>query len=347
MTYGIGIIGTGVIADFHARAVTQSEGGILTGCYDTVQSKAQEFAKKYGCRFYSSLKEMLTDPAMAAVSICTPSGAHLEPALEVLDAGKHLIVEKPLEVTVDRCSKMIRAAENRNLLLTGIFPYRFSKSARLLKEAVERGRFGKLTLGDAYVKWFRNQEYYDQAGWRGTWNLDGGGALMNQSIHAVDLLQWLMGPVTEVSAYTGTLAHQRIEVEDTAVAALKFSNGAMGVVEGSTAVYPGYRKRIEISGNRGSVVLTEETFEAWNFEKSEPEDELILENSKKKVMGGASDPTAFDISGHLSQINNFINSLEKKETLLIDGAEAAKAVEIIQAIYRSAETGKPVSLPLS
>lgn len=181
----------------------------------------------------------------------------------------------------------------------------------------------------------------------GAWNLDGGGALMNQSIHAVDLLQWLMGPVTEVSAYTGTLAHQRIEVEDTAVAALKFSNGAMGVVEGSTAVYPGYRKRIEISGNRGSVVLTEETFEAWNFEKSEPEDELIMENSKKKVMGGASDPTAFDISGHLSQINNFINSLEKKETLLIDGAEAAKAVEIIQAIYRSAETGKPVSLPLS
>jgi predicted dehydrogenase len=203
-------------------------------------------------------------------------------------------------------------------------------------------------LGDAYIKWYRSQEYYDSGGWRGTWDLDGGGALMNQSIHAIDLLQYFMGPVKSVQAFTDTLAHERIEVEDAAVAALRFENGALGVIEGTTAAYPGMLKKTEISGTKGTVVLAEEDIVTWEFDPELPEDAEIREKFAQRTDtgGGASDPRAINHANHRRQMENLINGLESDASHLVDGREGRKAVEIILAIYQSSREGRPVELPL-
>jgi len=346
MNYGFGIVGTGMIAGFHARAIKAMRGGELTACYSRSQEKADNFGKKYNCKGYSDFNSFLSDPKIDIVTVCTPSGAHLEAALKIAEAGKHAVIEKPLEISLKRCDQIIEAFDKKGLKLSGVFQSRFFNASRVLHDAVKNGKFGKLVLGDAYIKWYRNQEYYDNGGWKGTRKFDGGGALMNQSIHAIDLLLWYMGPVDSVMAFTGILGHKRIEVEDTAVASLLFKNGAMGVIEGSTAVFPGFLKRIEISGVSGSAVLEEDHFNVWNFEKQSSEDEKIKEKFGKtsKTGGGAADPGAIDFTGHKHQFENFVNSLEGKEQLLIDGAEARKSVEIILAIYRSAEKKKLIRI---
>ncbi len=346
MKYGFGIVGTGLIADFHAKAIEAMEEGELVACYSRSQERADRFALEHNCRGYSDFNKFLNDPRLDVVTICTPSGAHLEPALKVAEAGKHAIVEKPLEITLERCDRMIEAFDRKNLLLGGVFQSRFFEASKVLKEAVESGKFGRLVLGDAYIKWFRSQEYYDEGGWKGTKAMDGGGALMNQSIHAIDLLLWYMGDVESVQAYKGILGHERIEVEDTAVAALRFKNGAMGVIEGSTAVYPGFLKRIEISGTDGSAILEEDHFNAWSFKEETAEDVKVREefNKRDETGGGASDPGAINYTGHLRQFENFIEALNGNGKLMVDGKEARRSVEIILAIYKSAETGNLVRL---
>jgi UDP-N-acetyl-2-amino-2-deoxyglucuronate dehydrogenase len=283
------------------------------------------------------------------VTICTPSGVHMVPAVAAAKAGKHIIVEKPLDITLKRCDAMIAAADKAGVVLSTIFPSRFHESSQLLKKAIDAGRFGRLTMGDSYVKWFRTQEYYDSGAWRGTWALDGGGALMNQAVHSVDLLVWLMGPVKEVCAQTAQLAHERIEVEDVVVATLRFANGALGVIEATTAAYPGYLKRIEISGSEGTAVLEEEDLKTWDFAKPAKEDKAILADMQKSKStgGGASDPTAIGHHGHTKQFADILEAIRKKRAPAIDGHEGRRSIEVIQAIYKSAETGgKVVKLPL-
>jgi predicted dehydrogenase len=252
-------------------------------------------------------------------------------------------------VTLKRCDKIIEACRENKVQLVTIFPSRFHHSAQLLKKAVDQNRFGRLVLGDAYVKWFRTQQYYDSGAWRGTWKLDGGGALMNQAIHSVDLLLWLMGPVVEVNAFTDMLAHQRIEVEDVAVATLRFASGAMGVIEASTAAYPGALKKIEISGSQGSAVLEEENIIRWEFAKSTPKDQQIRDEmaSRTKTGGGAGDPAAIGHHAHRELLKDFITALKAGRAPMIDGAEGRRSVELILAIYKSAQSGKPVKLPLA
>ena len=328
MNYGFGIVGLGMIADFHARAIADMKEGEVVACYSRSPEKAEAFGKKYGCTGYSNYREFLAHQGLDIVSVCTPSGLHLEQTLEAAEAGKHIVVEKPLEVTLKRCDAMIEGAERNGVVLAGIFPSRFHEVTAVIKEAVDGGRLGRVTLGDAYVKWFRSQEYYDEGGWKGTWKYDGGGALMNQSIHAIDLLQWFMGPVVSVQAATGTLAHERIEVEDTAAAVLTFENGAIGVIEGTTSVYPGFLKRIEISGNRGSVVLEEEDLKLWQFEEEQEKDKEIRENflAKTSSGGGASDPSAIGYHGHQKQFEDLCRALDEGRRPLVDGREARKAV---------------------
>jgi predicted dehydrogenase len=315
-------------------------------CCSRSPEKAKGFAEKYNCRGYADIAEFLAHPGLDIVSICSPSGAHLDTALATAEAGKHVIVEKPLEITPERCDRIIEACDKAKVSLAGIFQSRFSEVAGLVKSTLEQGRFGTLVLGDAYVKWFRTQEYYDNGGWHGTRALDGGGALINQSIHAIDLLQWFMGPVGSVQAFTGTVGHKRIEVEDNAVAVLRFRNGAFGVIEGSTAVYPGFLKRIEISGTKGSVVLEQETLKTWEFAESAPGDEEIRKKhgAGAESGGGAADPAAISFQGHRRQFEEFIAALDEDRSPLVDGPEAKKAVEIIQAIYTSAKKSKPVQL---
>jgi predicted dehydrogenase len=218
-----------------------------------------------------------------------------------------------------------------------------------LKRAVELGRFGRLTLGEAYVKWFRTQAYYDSGAWRGTWELDGGGALMNQAIHSVDILTWLMGPVSEVGAHTALLAHERIAVEDTAVATLKFTSGALGVIEASTAAYPGYLKRIEIHGSAGSAAMEEEDVVAWDFEKKARGDAAVQARMAGRIStaGGASDPAAIGHHGHTAQFRDVLTAIRERRPPAVDGQEGRRSVEVILAIYKAAETGKVVKLPLA
>ena len=348
MTIGFGIIGCGMISRFHARAIEDIHGAKLVACYSATPASADKFAAEKKCLAYHSLEAMLADPAVEVVTICTPSGAHMEPCLAAAKAGKHVIVEKPLDITLKRIDTMIAACKKAGVILSTIFPSRFHHSSQLMKQAIDAGRLGRLTLGDAYVKWYRTQQYYDSGAWRGTWSLDGGGALMNQAIHSVDLLTWMMGPVAEVTAHTAMLAHQRIEVEDVAVATLKFANGALGVIEASTAAFPGELKRIEIHGSEGSIGMREEDIVRWEFAKTTKADEELLARmaGKTQTGGGAADPKAIGHHGHTGLFKDVLEAIKKGKKPLSDGPEGRRSVEIILAIYKSAETGKAVKLPL-
>ncbi len=342
MSMGFGIVGTGMIAQFHAKAIQAMTNGRVVGCFNQNVEKAKAFAAEYDCKAYSTLDELLADKDVAIVTICTPSGAHRDPAISAANAGKHVVVEKPLEITLQRCDDIINACEKKGVQLCTIFPSRFSAANIALKEAIEAGRFGRLTLGDTYVKWWRTQEYYDGGGWRGTWVLDGGGAFMNQAIHNVDLLCWLMGEVAEVAGFTGTLAHERIEVEDVGVACLKFANGAIGVMEATTAAWPGLLKKTEIHGSKGTVVVEQDSVLRWEFAEEKPEDAEIRSRlgANSASSGGASDPKAISFVGHQMQLEDFVEAISTGRQPRVDGAEGRKSVEIILALYEAAKTGQ-------
>lgn len=349
MGIGFGIIGCGMIAGFHAKAIADIPGAKLVGCQNRRIESAERLANEWGAVAYEDLDEMLANPKIDVVTICTPSGAHMEPAIAAAKAGKHLIVEKPLEITLKRCDKIIAACEENDVVVSTIFPSRFHKASQLVKKAIDKGRFGTLTLGDAYVKWFRTQEYYDSGQWRGTWALDGGGALMNQAIHSVDLLTWLMGPITEIRAVTATLAHKRIEVEDVAIASLRFANGALGTIEATTAAFPGMLKKIEIHGSEGSAVIEEEDIKVWDFSKQTAADKKIIKEfeSVTETGGGAADPTAIGHQAHTKQFKDVLKAIKTGGPMMVDGPEGRRSVEVILGVYKAAETGKTVTLPMA
>lgn len=344
MNTGFGIVGTGMIAHFHAKAIQAMEGGQVVACFNQNPDKAEAFATEYGCKAYSTLDELLADSEVGIVTICTPSGAHRDPAIAAANSGKHVVVEKPLEITLQRCDDIIQACKKNGVRLCTIFPSRFSAANIALKEAIDAGRFGRLTLGDTYVKWWRTQEYYDGGGWRGTWALDGGGAFMNQAIHNVDLLCWLMGDVSEIAGFTGTLAHERIEVEDVGVACMKFTNGAIGVMEATTAAWPGLLKKTEIHGSKGTVIVEQDSIVRWEFADEKAEDAEIRSRlgANSASSGGASDPKAISFVGHQLQLEDFVAAISTGRQPRVDGAEGRKSVEIILAIYEAARTGKAV-----
>jgi predicted dehydrogenase len=348
MAIGFGIIGCGMIANFHSKAIAEVRGAKLVGCFDTYPASAERLADAAGCRAYAKLDDMLANPAIHVVTIGTPSGAHLEPAVAAARAGKHVIVEKPLEITLARCDAIIAACKKARVKLCTVFPSRFHDSSREMKRAVDSRRFGKLALGDAYVKWFRSQSYYDSGAWRGTWELDGGGALMNQAIHSVDLLTWLMGPVAEIRAQWAMLAHERIAVEDAAIATLRFASGALGVIEATTAAFPGYLKRLELHGSEGSAAMEEEDLVKWDFAKAERRDVAIAAQmqNRKSGGGGAADPAAIGHHGHARQFQDMLDAIRKDRAPAVDGLEGRRSVEIILGIYKAAESGKSVRLPL-
>jgi predicted dehydrogenase len=345
---GFGIIGLGMIADFHVKAIAEMEGCFFAAGFDSLPGRADSFCAVHGGKPYSSLDAFLADPEVKIVTIATPSGLHLDSAIAAARAGKHIIVEKPLEITGARCDAIIAEAEKNKVKLGTVFPSRCHGAAKLIKDAIAQGRLGKIVLADAQIKWFRTQEYYDSGKWRGTWKYDGGGVLMNQGIHGIDLLQWFMGEVTEVFAFSGTLAHERIEVEDTAAASLRFSSGALGVIEGTTGAYPGFLKKIEICGSKGCVTLEEENITAWQFAEETPMDEEIRRTYRSAggAGGGASDPKAIGHHGHRMLFESFVNAVRENKTPDIDGHEGKKSVEIIEGIYRSAREHKPIALPL-
>jgi UDP-N-acetyl-2-amino-2-deoxyglucuronate dehydrogenase len=346
---GFAIVGCGMIARFHVRALLEVANTRIAAFVSRTAANGEKLIAETGipaAPIYSTIDAALANPDVDVVIITTPSGNHLEPAVAAANAGKHVVVEKPLEITPERCDRIIESCEKNHVKLCTIFPSRFHDANIELKKAVTQGRFGRLTLGETTCKWWRSQAYYDEGGWKGTLALDGGGALMNQAIHNVDLLLWMMGEVDSVVGFTATLAHERIEVEDTATAALKFKNGALGVIQATTSVHPGLPKTIAIHGDRGTAVIEQEDILRWNFLEAKPEDTTITERFAQKLgaSGGSSDPKAISHQGHARQLADFVEAIQTSRAPAVDGREGRKAVALICAIYESMKTGKVVRL---
>ncbi len=340
---GFGFIGAGAIAHFHARAVAAATGGRLIGVVSRRRATADAFAQEHGIPFAGDdLRLLLQQPGLDAVCITTPSALHLAPALAAIRAGKHLMIEKPLDATVEGTDIILRAAESAGVRVGSIFQARFGDAARSLKAAADAGRFGRMVLASCYVKWNRGADYY--SGWKGKISEDGGGALINQAIHGVDLLQWFAGMPVEVFAWTTQRVH-KIESEDTCVAALRFGSGAFGTIEASTALWPGFSRRIEICGENGSAVMEDDDITRWEFRVAAPADEQIRTTRESGSMGsGAAAPMAIKFEGHLRQIQDFIDGIREQRPFFIEGREARKAVQLVRAIYDSAASGKPVQI---
>lgn len=248
------LVGCGSIAPTHADALAFLPQAALRACCDSVPGRAAAFAQRYGIPSLP-LENILADPAIDAVSVCTPSGLHAEIGIQALRAGKHVLLEKPMDVTLAACDALLAAAQKTGRTLSVVSQHRFDPASLRVKQARGAGELGALIYADARIPWYRTQEYYDSGDWRGTWALDGGGALMNQGIHTVDLLQWICGPVQSVYAQTRTLAHAGLETEDIACATLTFAGGAVGTLVASTALYPGFAARLGVHGARGSAVI--------------------------------------------------------------------------------------------
>jgi predicted dehydrogenase len=341
-----------MVADFHAKAIVGMRGGHLACAISRKKTNAERIANAYNCTAYTDYREFLGHKGLDIVIIATPSGAHLEPAVQAAKAGKHVVCEKPLEITLERVDKMIQVCKENNVLLACIFQRRFNEATQVFKMAVKAGRLGKITLADAYIKWYRTQAYYDSGDWRGTWKLNGGGAMINQAIHTIDLLYYLAGEVDSVSAFADLAIHDRIEVEDNAVAILKFKNGALGVIEGSTSCYSptGNPAEVHMCGSEGSIFMQDNGFTVWNFNKGRSNDKKIMQKLGAKPGGngvGAADPAAISFVQHQLTFEDLVRALKKGTKPMVDGLEGRKSLEIILAIYRSALTGgKPVQLPL-
>lgn len=329
-----------MIAAFHAKAIQVMDNAQLAGIFCRNAEKAEGMANEYPCKIYTDLDEFLSIDELDIVTVATPSGVHLDSIIKAAKAGKHIICEKPLEIAPDRILEAQKVAQEHGVVLGGIFNRRFNPAVSALKKAIADQRFGKISLCEVQVKWSRDQAYYDSAAWRGTWALDGGGTLMNQSIHTIDLLIHFMGMPKRLSASMGTLTHDRIEVEDTAVAILEFESGAKGVIQASTSTWStkGRPAEIQISGDAGAIILTDDHFQLWDFKEERSEDERVQSEMMQQSEGGegANDPSQIAYYGHQLNFENFVSALEGRESLLITANEALLSVVVIDAIYRSA-----------
>lgn len=332
------LIGAGNIAKIYLDAIANIPGAEIAVLCNRTEATGRALADQAGAAWTSDYGEAVGREDVDAVIVATPSGTHMEIGVAGAEAGKHLLIEKPLDITLARVDALIAAAQRAGVVLACVFPQRFTTGAEQAKAAVEAGRLGRLTLCDAVVKWHRPQSYYDGS-WRGTWALDGGGALMNQSIHFVDLLQWLAGPVTTVQGTIATLAHQ-METEDTAAAVLRFAHGGVGSIVGATSSWPGEPARVSLHGEQGTIIIEEGQIVRWELADATTEEKARLLAGEASGGSGAGDPMAIGSEKHRRQLVDFIEAVEAGRPPKIDGAEARKSVEIVRAIYASAQSGK-------
>jgi len=338
------IIGSGAIASKHAQAMAAVPEARLVAVWSRSPEQGAKFAAELGVEFVSGLEDLAARTDIDAVTVATPSGMHGLSAMPFLKSGKAVLCEKPLEITLEKVDNLLAAAKESNAVLTGVLQSRLGFGAKAMKRAVEEGRFGKLALCSAYLKWWREQSYYDSVGWRGTRTLDGGGALMNQGIHGVDLLQWLAGMPGEVFAFSGCLAHERIDVEDTIAVTLKYPNGALGVIEAATSCKPGFAMRIELCGDKGSAILEDDRIVFWKFDDEMPGDEAIRNTRGGDIVGGSSDPGDIGFEGHRILIEDLARAVCERRAPMIPGRETRNAIQLILSAYESASTGRPVTL---
>jgi predicted dehydrogenase len=349
------IIGIGGIARFHALALRDIPGVELVAGSCRTEEKGRAFAEAFGCRWYPDFRRMLRREKPDFVTIATPSGSHLPAVTAAARAGVHVICEKPLEITLKRIDKLIAVAQAGGIRLGAIFPQRYNPVVRQVREAAAAGRFGQLAAVNSYVPWWRDDAYYGAGRWQGTAALDGGGALMNQSIHGVDAVVWIAGaaspglspvenPVESVAAFTAVRAHdpERLEVEDTCVALLRLKNGGLGQILAATSLFPGQLRRIQVGGRDGTAEILEEQLVTWRFRDETPEDETVRQrfSGASRTSGGAADPMAIDYSNHTRNFADFVDALREDRQPPLDGLEGRKAVAVVEACYRSARTGR-------
>ena len=354
------LVGAGVIGAIHGQVISELADRIdLVAVVDIHRDRAERLAAEHGGKAFTSLTDALETVEVDVVSVCTPTGRHGEIAIEALAAGKHVIIEKPAETTLAKTDEIIAAQRRAGTQVAVISQHRFDPATEVAVAAIGNGELGRLTSGIASIDWWRGQTYYDSGEWRGTWELDGGGALMNQGVHTVDLLVATMGRPVEVSAYTGTLAHERIEVEDVAVGVVRFENGALGVLHATTAAYPGLSARLQVHGDRGSVVIDNDklTFIHRTPRDSSAEERAYgdpgtainqiadyPEASGAAAQTAGSNPGQLAIDDHRRQYENFLATLAGRETLRVDLQTNRQSIAIVTGVYESARTGRPVSL---
>ena len=344
--HGLGIVGAGVIGAFHAQAAAMVPAARLVTVTDILPDRARAFAAEHGCAADPSLGDMLSRDDIDVVSVCVPSGLHAEVGIQVAAAGKHLVIEKPIDVSLDAADRLIEAAKAAGITVTVISQHRFDPALIELRRLIDDGVLGRLLLGQAATKWYRSQSYYDSAAWRGTWSLDGG-ALMNQGIHYADLLCWCMGQVAEVHAVTATQAHD-MEAEDCTLAIVRFASGAVGTITASTAVFPGFAQRLEISGTDGTVIIEDSAITYRGFRGELPDQGM----TGSSVLTGATVPAVaasaahLEVAAHASQLADLLAALDEGREPLVTAANARATLELVRAVYASARDGRPVALPL-
>jgi UDP-N-acetyl-2-amino-2-deoxyglucuronate dehydrogenase len=343
--HGFGIVGAGVISSTHAKAIAALPAARLVAVTDVVPERAEAFAGKYGCHVEPDLDALLARGDIDVVSVCVPSGLHAGVGIQAAAAGKHLVVEKPIDVTLAAADRLIDAVRTAGVVMTVISQHRFDPGLVELRRLLDSRALGRLVVGEASTKWYRTQGYYDSAAWRGTWALDGG-ALTNQGIHYVDLLRWSMGPVAEVTAVCATQTHQ-MEAEDVALAILRFTSGAVGTIVASTAIFPGFAERLEISGTDGTVVVEdgEIVHRAFSTAVPEPGDRGSRVATGAVVPDVAANAAALGIASHVAQIADLLAAIDEGREPLVTAESGRDALEVVCAVYESAREGRAVVLP--
>ena len=334
----VGIIGTGAISQMHARAY-KNIGYELTVCTDIFPESGKKFAAQHGCEFVASYEELCRHPKVDYVDVCTFPDFRLQPIEICAESKKHVQVQKPISTNMETARKMVDTANKAGILLGVVSQHRFDDSCRFLKKAIGDGRLGKILQADAYVKWYRSAQYYSRP-IKGSWETEGGGALINQAVHQVDVLLHLIGPVKELFGYWQLGALHKIESEDVVNALLRYANGATGVIQASTAFWPGYGERVEIHGTKGTAVITGDKLTVWDVENDAGDPAPV----EKEVMSGASDPMAIPLTPFERQFLDFGEAIKTGRKPFVSGEEGLRALAVVMGVYQSCRTGEKVAL---
>jgi UDP-N-acetyl-2-amino-2-deoxyglucuronate dehydrogenase len=338
MTTYIGLIGGGNITETHARAARALPGVEIAGVFGTNAEKVARLRREYGGKAYSDFAQFLAHRPMDLVAIGSPSGLHAAQGIAAAQRGLHVITEKPIDITTERADALIEAADKAGVKLGVFFQDRCKPDILRAKKAMDSGVLGRLILADARVKWYRPPEYYANSKWRGTWALDGGGALINQAVHSVDLMLWLFGDVVSVQAASKTSLHA-IEAEDTLIAHLEFANGALGVLQATTSAYPGYPRRLELTGSEGTLIIEQDRLLAADLRNPPAE---LRGGGKADENPSASSPVVSDVRGHQAVLEDFLQSIQNNTTPRCDGREGRRSLALVEAIYTACRTGERV-----
>ncbi len=334
---GYAVIGAGLVGPKHAEFVDLIDGAEVRAICDLREDRGRALADRHGATWLADYRDLVERDDIQAVSICLPTSLHLEVVETLAAAGKHLLVEKPLETDPGRARSLIEACRKHGVKLATIFNRRFVHATLTLQRAVADGRLGRVLVADMIFKSWRPPEYYSDSGWRGTWDQEGGGALINQGIHGVDLMTWIAGPITRVQAVSRHLRHSHIEADDTTIAVCEYESGAVGVIQGTTSIYPRQLDRIEVHGEHGSVFLEDYKISRWQLEGSEPEPP----DERLEQLPGGRDGTSV---GHYLQLEDLINAIREDRDPVITGEDALHSLAVVEAIYTSERERRPVDV---